>query len=503
MTAATAAGRLPGPRPLGQLRYLKGLLGNPYTALLDLQRRYGPVCKFGFGSQQYVMLFGAEANQLLLTDSPDNPKFLSRDVLSLLIPVVGSCAMVVSDGEEHRRRRSLVQPAFARRRIQGYVPVMLDEIHRMIDSWQPGQRVDAFTDVRSCIRRIAIRSLFGDRLQAHTDEIGRELETALRYINRSPFLRFDHDLPGTGFRRAMAARRRVDDRVRAEIDKRRAEPDDRGDVLDALLGSCDHGGDRLADLEVRDQVISLIASGYDSSSAAASWAFYALLSHPEVYDRIRAEVAAVAGDDELTAEHLAAMDYVGWTVDEILRLYTPGVLTGRTAIESFSFAGQVIPSGTKVLYSQYVTHRLPELWSEPEVFRPERWDTSAADYREPVPFSFVPFGGGYRRCIGFSFAELELRALIVELARRTELSLVGGAVLPTGVATMWPKGGVPVSVRAIRPNSAVPNPDGRGAANSASQAGPNAGSDALSNSVAEEGRLRPAVPDADGWGEQD
>jgi cytochrome P450 len=445
------AGRLPGPTLLGQVRYLRGLLGTPYDALLDLQRRYGPVCAFGFGAQRYVLAFGADANKLLLTDNPARPRFVSRDVLSLLIPVVGSCAMVVSDGEDHRRRRSLVQPAFDRRRIDAYVPIMVDEIGRMLEGWQPGRIVDAFADVRSCIRRIAIRSLFGDRLKAHTDEIGRELETALRYINRSPFLRFDHDLPGTAYHRAMAARERVDRRVRAEIDKRRAEPDDRGDVLDALLGSCDHVGDRLADLEVRDQVISLIASGYDSSSTAAGWAIYALLTNSRVYDRIRDEVARIAGDKVLTADLLGEMDYVGWTVDEILRLYTPGVLTGRTATEDVEFAGHTIPRGSKVLYSQYVTHRLPDLWPEAEAFRPERWDPSALGYREPVPFSFVPFGAGYRRCIGYAFAELELRALIAELARRTELSLIGDQVQPTGVATMWPKGGVPVAVRAVRP----------------------------------------------------
>lgn len=436
---------------MGQLRYLRGLLGKPYDALLDLQRRYGPVCRFGFGKQQYVLMFGAEANQLLLTDSPERPNFLSRDVLSLLIPVVGSCAMVVSDGADHRRRRSLVQPAFARQRIQGYLPVISAEVNRMLDGWQPGQPVNAFTEVRSCIRRIAIRSLFGDRLQAHTDEIGRELETALRYINRSPFLRFDHDLPGTAYRRAIAARARVDDHVRAEIARRRAEPQDQGDVLDALLFSCDHAGDQLADLEVRDQVISLIASGYDSSSAAAGWAVYALLSHPQVYQRIRDEVAQVAGEAPLTTELLAQMSYLGHTVSEILRLYTPGVLTGRSAVDSFEFAGQSIPRGAKVLYSQYVTHRMPELWSRPLEFRPERWDPRQPDYQEPAPFSFVPFGGGYRRCIGFAFAELELRALIAELARRTEMSLAAGPVQPTGVATMWPKGGVPVRVHSVRP----------------------------------------------------
>lgn len=451
MTADATLGRLPGPGLLGHARYVRGLLGDPYSALLDLQRTYGPVCRFGFGSQSYVLMFGAEANALLLDDSPKNPKFLLRDVLGLLIPVVGSCAMVVSDGADHRRRRSLVQPAFAYRRLQRYVPVMLDEIHRMIDRWVPGETVDAFADVRSCIRRIAIRSLFGQRLQAHTDEIGRDLQVALNYINRSPFLRFDHDVPGTAYRRAMVARGRVVDIVNAEIAKRRAEPDDRGDVLDSLLGSCTHSGERLDDVEVRDQVISLIASGYDSSSSAAGWAIHALLTHPEIHARVRAEVVRVAGDDELNHENLESMQYLGWTIKEILRLYTPGVLTGRTCVESFPFGGHTVPRGTKVLYSQYVTHRMPELWDEPEVFRPERWDESAPDYREPVPYSWVPFGGGHRHCIGFTFAELELRALIAELVRRTELSGLGVPIEPTGVATMWPRGGVPVTVRAVRP----------------------------------------------------
>ena len=111
--APRASEHLPGPGRIGHLRYLNAVAGQPYGGLLDLYKRYGVVCKFGFGAQRYVMLFGAEANRLLLDDSPKNPKFLSRDVLSALIPVVGSQAIVVSDGEDHRRRRSLVQPAFA------------------------------------------------------------------------------------------------------------------------------------------------------------------------------------------------------------------------------------------------------------------------------------------------------------------------------------------------------------------------------------------------------
>lgn len=445
--------RLPGPSLAEHLKFVPAMFGNPYAALMELHGRYGPVSQFGYGGQSYVLMFGAEANKLILTDNPARPRFTCREVLTLLVPVVGERAIVVSDGEDHRRRKALVQPAFAKRRIDSYVPIMIDEIHAMFRRWTPGTRIDAFAEVRSCIRRIAIRGLFGQRLRSQTDEIGRDLEIALHYTNTSPFLRFDHDLPFTPYRKAIRARARVDERVRQEIEMRRAEGGEHGDVLDALLERpCEHAGqDYLDDLEIRDQVISLIASGYDSSSTAAGWAVHALLTHPHVADRIREEVEQVVGDEDLNVEHLAKLDYTGWCVNEILRLYTPGVLTGRTTTTDIEFAGHMIPRGRRVLYSQYVTHRLPELWSDALVFEPERWNRDAPGYREPVPFSFVPFGAGFRRCIGYAFAELELRAMLAELVRRVELTGVPGAhVRPVGVATMWPKDGVPVEVGAVR-----------------------------------------------------
>ena len=447
MTAPPVA-KVPGPSPLGHLPYLPAMLGSPYNALLELQRRYGPVCRFGYGKWQYTLMFGREANELLMSNSRN---FLWRDVLSLLIPVVGNTAMVVSDGADHRRRRRLVRPAFATKRIVSYVPIMVDEINAMIDAWQPGRRVDLFQQLRACIRRIAVRCLFGEHLRREADEVGRELDSALRYVNRSPFIRFDHDLPGTAYRRAMASRRHVDEFVYAEIARRRASRgEDGGDVLAALLAAQDEE-DGLTDEEVRDQVVSLTSSGYDSSSAAASWAAHVLLTNPRVYERVRAEAKAVLGDDPLTADHLAGLRYTECMISEVLRLYTPGVLTGRKAVDTFDFAGCRIPGGSLLLYSQYVTHRLPQLWPDPAEFKPERWDTSLPGYREPEPFSYVPFGGAYRRCIGYAFALRELKVVIAELVRRAELVPVRRHIEPLGVATMLPRGGVPATVVAVRP----------------------------------------------------
>jgi cytochrome P450 len=421
---------------------------DPYTGLMGLYQRYGPACRFGrFKGYRYVFLFGREGNELLQSDDPN---LLWRDVLSLLLPVVGDTAMVVTDGPAHRRLHRLVQPAFSIRRINECLPIMLDELHRTIDGWRPGTEVDAFGELRACIRRIAIRALFGERLRDRADEIGENLDLAMRYVNRS-FVRFDRDLPGTAYRRAMAARRHVDDILFREIEVRRARPGETDDVLDALISAQDDDGGGLTDQEVRDQVVSLTASGYDSSSAAAGWAVQALLTHYLVTAKLRAEVEAVVGDDPLTIEHLQAMPYLAATVNEVLRLYTPGVATGRKAVEGFDFLGYEVPAGSFVIYSQYVTHRIPELWPDPYAFKPERWDPAEPGYRPPLPYSFVPFGGGYRRCIGFAFATTELMAIIVELLRRTDLVATTEHIDPTGVATMLPRGGVPVRVRAVYP----------------------------------------------------
>jgi cytochrome P450 len=423
------------------------MAGHPYLLMPELYRRYGPVCEIGRpGPFRYVFLFGAEANELLLAGNPSN--FVWRDATAPLIPVDGDTALIVSDGDDHRRRRRLVQPAFGRKRIEGYLPIAVDEVTATVDRWRPGDVLDVHAELRASVRRIVVRALFGDRLQARADELGDHLQLALDYVNRPPVLRFDHELPGTAYRRAMAARRRADEIVFAEIAARRARLDGGGDVLAALLDAQDEGVDPLTDQEVRDQVISLIAAGYDTTSAGVAWAVHATYSRPDVLAAARAEVAEVAGDDRLTADHLASMPYLGAVVSESLRLWPPGPLSGRRAVDDFELAGHRIAGGSLVIYSPYLTHRLPELWPEPERFLPERWIAGSPAHREPVPYSFVPFGGGYRRCIGFALATMETTAMLAELVRRVDLRPHAQQLEPTGLVTMAPKAGVVCTVAA-------------------------------------------------------
>jgi cytochrome P450 len=430
--------RLPGPRtPIARLRAARRLIADPYD-LMWLYESYGPVSSFGTGPFKYVYLLGPEANEFLLSSS--HQSFEWREAFKSLIPVDGDTALVVSDGPDHARRRKLVQPAFGLRRIEGYLPVIADESKKCAARIRARPELDIHEEMKSTVRRIAIRTLFGDALGARAEEFGRQLQVAIDFANLPPYRQFHRDLPFSAYRRAKRATRALDSVVYEEIARRRAEPGDEADLLTSLINAADDAG-ALTDLEIRDQVVSLIAAGYETTAAHATWTVYAILSHPEVSANVQAELAAL-GDGPITHEALAAMTYLDATLNESLRLYGPAPISARYAPNRFDFAGHTVPPKSMIVYSGYLTHRLPEYWDDPMTFEPKRW----LHTEPPPPHVFIPFGGGYRRCIGFAMATLEVKVLIAELFRTVTMSLPTQNVRRAGFATMYPKDGIKVHV---------------------------------------------------------
>ena len=449
--------RLPGPRLWQQGLWGLRLRRHPVETLVAMHSRYGPVFATGAGPYKFVFVIGPDAHRDLF--SPDK-RFSWREATKPVMVVDGETALIVSDGDDHQRRRRIVQPAFNIRRIDRHVPLMVEEAQRTLAGWTSGVDVNGYQQLRSCIRRIVIRALFGDRLSDRADELGDRLQPALDFVDR-PLPQVKINIPGTPWHRARVARRRTDELVFAEIEARRREgagdgdADEADDVLSWLLAASDPEGEgaRLTDQEVRDQVVSLIAAGYETTSAAVGWTLWAALAHPGVWERLRAEV----GDDAVDAERLRALTYLDGVVSESLRLWPPGAVAGRQLLEPIDAAGVRIPAGVIALYSPYVTQRLPELWPDPLAFRPERWDKSQPSYVEPVPLSYLPFGAGPRRCIGFAFALTEIKVLIAEAVRAVDLDLLTREEpAPQSLASMRPKGGVRVRVRARRLAPAQP-----------------------------------------------
>lgn len=442
--------RLPGPpllqQPLWGLRFRRDPLGS----IVTLHERYGPVFFTGAGPLKYVFLIGPDAHRELFTDIE---RFEWRPVTKPVMVVDGETAVVVSDGEDHQRRRRIVQPAFNIRRIESHVPLMVEEVRRTVAQWTVGAELDVYEALRGCIRRIVMRALFGERFSDRAGELGDRLQPALDFVDR-PLPQVKVDLPWTAWHRAKVARRRTDELVFAEIARRRAENTAGGDdVLSWLMEASDPEGDgaRLSDQEVRDQVVSLIAAGYETTSAAVGWTVWASLANPGVWERLRAEV----GDDAITPERLRTMTYLDGVVSESLRLWPPGAVAGRKLLCDIEAAGFHIPARAIALYSPYATQRMAACWPDPLAFRPDRWDKDAPGYVEPTPLSYVPFGAGPRRCLGFAFALTEIKVLIGEVVRAVDFDLLDTAE-PAGesIASLRPKGGVHVRVRDAR--SAAP-----------------------------------------------
>lgn len=260
--------------------------------LSGLYRRFGPVVRVG----PYTYLLGPEANLFLFAHSE---LFEVERAFQSLVPVDGPTSLIVSDGEDHRRRRRVVQPALAHRQIAGYVPVMRANAEAALDGWRPGEVVDAYQEFRRAIRRSTIHALFGEELARDSDFFGAHLQVLINLIDRNPaVVKVLRTLKAPAWRDAMRARRAVDARVYQAIEETR-QGKTAGDVLTSLVQ-----GDGLSDLEVRDQIVTLIAAGYETTSGAMAWAVFNLLRHNGVWERARE-------DDE----------YLGNVVNETLRLY--------------------------------------------------------------------------------------------------------------------------------------------------------------------------------------
>jgi len=409
-----------------------------YDALITLHQRHGPVFSLGAGRYRYVYLIGPEANRFIFANGR---LFSTRDSFEAIAAVDGPTSLLVSEGEEHTRRRRLVRPALHHRQVAGYVRTIAEEADAAVDALPADGRADAYQVFRAAIRRSTVRSLFGPRLAADADFFGARLQPMLDLIDRMPQLVQAHRRLATpAWRRAMAAKADADARIFAEIARLRAGPADDGDhILAALVHGRGEDGAELTDEEVRDQAITLIAAGYETTSAAMAWAVHRLLRTAGAWERLRAEVEA-AGPP--TASSLAETPYLNGVVQETLRLHPPAAISARRVAEGFAFAGRRVPAGAMVVYSPYATHRLPGVWEDPLAFRPERW----SDGRRPAPDEFLPFGGGAHRCVGSALATTELAVMLSRLVARTDLRPAGPPPVPAGLTTMRPRDGLPVRV---------------------------------------------------------
>ncbi|MGI8559170.1 MAG: cytochrome P450 [Solirubrobacteraceae bacterium] len=440
----------PVPYPPGDANFsvsrTKGMLRDPLRILLDAYERHGPVFTLRVLHDKSVFMLGPQANHYMTVSHARS--FSWRDgFLGDLSPLLGDGLLTI-DGEFHRRSRAIMLPAFHHERIAASAATVVVEVERALDDWQIGQTVDLYAWTRELALRVAMRALFGldpDSAGARTD-VAREFERGLSYFSRDYVLQILRG-PGTPFHRMRLAKAQLDRVIFAEIARRRATGQRGEDVLSLLLDARDEDGGALSDQHVRDEVMTLLFAGHDTTTSTVSFLFHELCRHPAAMAELIAEQDETLGQ-ELGAEHLSgsALPALERAIEETLRLYPAAWIGPRRAIESFEFAGRTVPAGAPVNYCSWASHRLPDVWDEPAEFRPERW---LPDARARIPKgAYVPFGGGSRTCIGMRFGQMEVKAIVTRLLQRFHPELKPGRTMTVRqMPTLSPRGGMSMVLR--------------------------------------------------------
>lgn len=396
--------------------------------LLDLHRAQGDIARARLGNLRLHLLAHPDhVRDVLVTHQR---AFRKGHVLQRAKILFGE-GLLTSEGNFHLRQRRMVQPAFHRQRIADYARVMVDRAWIAGDRWRDGGTVDMDHEMMALTLAIVAHTLFDADVDAEADEIGGALTELLQLFQTVfiPGMQLLDRLPLPHTRRFARARRRLDTTIYRLIAERRAElarGNVRGDLLSMLLSAQDAEGDGegMTDEQVRDEAMTLFLAGHETTANALTWTWYVLSQHPEVATRLHQEIYHALGDRRATVDDLAALPYTRMVFAESMRLYPPAYAIGRQALEDYAVAGMVIPRGALVVVSPLVTQRDARWFPDPERFDPNRWTPEAQATRPK--FSYFPFGGGTRMCIGDQFAWTEGILVLASLAQRWRAELAPG-----------------------------------------------------------------------------
>jgi cytochrome P450 len=455
--------RAPAPFPPGEtnlsLMRTRRMAFDPLPLLLESYERFGPVFTLRIFHQKVIFMLGPAANHYMTVSHAENFQWREGH-LGDLIPLLGDGLLTI-DGDFHRRSRRIMLPAFHHDRIAEAIDVMAEETAAALAGWHDGLRVNVYGWTRHLAMRIAMRALFGLDPDASTGQLdaAEHFERALSFYSRDYFLQIMRG-PGTPFARMLQARRALDAVIHDEIRRRRRTGERGQDILSLLLDATDEEGDRLSDEHVRDEVMTLLFAGHDTTTSTVAFLLYELASHPEELERLQTERDSVLGTRAPSAQELmsGALPQLDMALDETLRLYPPAWIGPRRSVSTFEFEGVTVPAGVPVNYCSWASHHLPGVFADPERFRPQRFSPEA---RALLPKgAYVPFGGGSRTCIGMRFGQLEIRLIAAMILERFELEIAPGYRMTIRqMPTIGPKHGMPLIMRGRREvgTSALPH----------------------------------------------
>ncbi|MBL8062631.1 MAG: cytochrome P450 [Anaerolineales bacterium] len=389
--------------PLGPLKVMARHVGRFFQIPLSFFR---PYVVFGPESNRKVLV--TERNKVLWRNTDPVTDILNRGVL-------------IVDGEEHDRYRELMEPALHPSTLAGYTPMILAYTERVSSQWKDGDVVDMLVEGRKIALLIIMDALFSKDVWDDLPHIWKPILKAIEYISPGAWILW-RKMPRPSFRKPL---KMLDAYLFGIIEERRKQKGARNDLLQHLI---DAG---LSDQIIRDQMLTMMIAGHDTSTALFAWVFAMLGQHPQIHQKLVNEVDAL--------EKSPLLDHV---IKETLRMYPPIHIGNRRMAQDMEFAEGTVPAGERLFYSIYLTHHDESIWEDAERFCPERF----AQGRKTPPFSYVPFGGGPRACIGAAFGQAEARLVLSYLLKRYTFEFTGHAIRPYMGATLEPSPGVRMKV---------------------------------------------------------
>ena len=381
----------------------------------EAMRSAGDVVKIHLGPQELYLVNSPRLVRQILTDATTFVRGLQAERFKIFL----GQGLLTADGDFHLRNRRLVQPAFHHQRIGGYADVMCEEAQAMVARWADGKRIAADDDVMEATLRVVGRTLFSTALGAEVvDEVVRSVPLVLDGIGRRARdpLGLIGKLPTASNREFNTAIQRLRDVVDRIVAQYRDSGVDHGDMVSMLLLATDaETGEQLSDEQVRDEVITMLAAGTETTANTVAWVLHVLGTRPDLEQRVHAEVDAVVGARPVTLADVPNLEVIRRMISESLRLYPQASMLMRMATEPVMLGETELPAGSSVLLPLYAMHRDPAVFTDPTVFDPDRW---APDRVTEVPKpSFVPFGAGRHQCIGEAFAWTEAAIVLAVIAQ--------------------------------------------------------------------------------------
>lgn len=422
---------IPGPAEWPWVGSVGRVIENPPAFFLGLAETYGSMARFSMFGQNIVLVSDPALIREVLVERVDEFPKSPRDI-KLLSPFLGY-GLLTNNGSSHRQRRKLVQPAFHHKRIQSYGEIMVGYTQDMLAQWKDGETRSINEEIMRLTLYIVAKSLFKEdaaQMARIADTIGhavRELQEVIDEDFEKPWI------PPMWWPTPSGQRRRhlqntlhsaidtiIANRVAAATD---GIVEDRGDLLSMLLLSKDEEGNGLSHEEIRDEVITILLAGHETTSNALTWTFYLLAQHPEVAAKLFAEVDTVLAGRAPGLPDLPQLPYTAKVVKESMRLYPPAwILNARRVVADTKLGGHVVEGGSDLFIAPYVMHRLARYFDAPNEFQPERF---TPEFEDSLPrFAYMPFGGGPRVCIGNSFAMMEATLLLATISSNFSLSLL-------------------------------------------------------------------------------